>query len=170
MTHSPPLRPGLTYSPEFNIVVFAILLNLPWEFLQVPFFSGMPAAEHWQGVKACTRATLGDAIIMLIAYWGVAIRCGRYWLARPGALRLALFVSIGLVITIVIEKLALAGLWMDGWAYSERMVLVPGLDVGLTPVLQWIVLPPLALWFCMRQVGSRIRVANDTAGSAGARQ
>ncbi len=24
--------------PEFNVAVFAVLLNLPWEFFQVPFF------------------------------------------------------------------------------------------------------------------------------------
>ena len=33
---------GLTYLPEFNIVIFALLLNFPWEFLQVPFYGGMP--------------------------------------------------------------------------------------------------------------------------------
>lgn len=57
----------VTYWPEFNIAVFAMLLNWPWEFLQVPFYSGMPSAEHWEGVKACTQATLGDAAIMLVA-------------------------------------------------------------------------------------------------------
>ena len=48
---------GLTYLPEFNIVIFALLLSFPWEFLQVPFYGGMPAAEHWQGVKSCTQAS-----------------------------------------------------------------------------------------------------------------
>ena len=80
-------RSGLTYTPEFNIAVFAVLLNSPWEFLQVPFFNEMPSADHWEGVKACTRATLGDAGIMLIAYWAVAVRAGRYWLLRPSPLR-----------------------------------------------------------------------------------
>lgn len=144
---------GLTYLPEFNIAVFAVLLNFPWEFLQVPFFSGMPAAEHWDGVVTCTRATLGDAVIMLVAYECVSLRAGRYWLLRPTWSRVGSFVAAGLVITVVIEKLAVSGLWMGGWSYAERMVIVPLLGVGLTPVLQWLLLPPLAIWFSRRQLG-----------------
>jgi hypothetical protein len=144
---------GFTYLPEFNIAVFALLLNWPWEFLQVPFFREMPSAEHWEGVRTCTRAALGDAVIMLVAYWTVSVRSGRYWLLRPSASQLCVFLAVGLAITVVIEKLAVSRLWMDGWSYSDLMPLVPFLDVGLTPVLQWIVLPPLAVWFCKRQLG-----------------
>jgi hypothetical protein len=145
---------SITYSPEFNIAIFAMLLNWPWEFLQVPFFSEMQVAQHWEGVKTCTRATLGDTVIMLIAYWGVAVRQGRYWLLMPNFSNVAAFTGLGLAITIAIEKLAVSGLWMDGWSYSARMVLVPVLQVGLSPVLQWILLPPLAIWFCKRQLGT----------------
>ena len=45
--------------PEVNVVIFALLLNLPWELWQVPLFRNMPYLEHWQGIKLCTRATLG---------------------------------------------------------------------------------------------------------------
>lgn len=147
-------RTGLTYTPEFNIVMFALLLNLPWEFLQVPFFAGMPSADHWDGVKTCARATLGDAVIMLMAYWGVALRAGRYWLAKHRLVHLAVFVGIGITITIAIEMLALAGVWMDGWSYAETMVTLPLLGVGVTPILQWLILPPIALWFSRRQTGA----------------
>lgn len=148
---------GLTYLPEFNIAVFAALLNLPWEFLQVPFFSGMPAVQHWEGIVTCTRATLGDVVIMLIAYEAVALRAGRYWLLQPTAGRLFFFVATGLAITVVIERLAVSGLWMGGWSYAERMVIVPVLDVGLSPLLQWLLLPPLAIWFSRRQLGAAAR-------------
>jgi hypothetical protein len=33
------------------------------------------------------------------------------------------------------------------WTYSALMPLVPGLGVGLFPLLQWIVIPPVA-FFC----------------------
>ena len=59
---------GLLDQPETNILIFALLLNYPWEFLQVPFFEGMAVASHWDAVKVCTRATFGDAVIMLFAY------------------------------------------------------------------------------------------------------
>lgn len=144
----------VTYWPEFNIAVFAILLNWPWEFLQVPFYSGMPSAEHWAGVKACTQATLGDAVIMLVAYWCVAAVAGSHWLLRPNVRRLAYFMVVGLAVTILIEKLAVSGAWFTTWSYSERMLIVPLLGIGLSPFLQWILLPPLVIWFSKRQMAA----------------
>ena len=143
----------LTSQPEFSVAVFALLLNLPWELLQVPFFSEMPSAEHWRGVKTCVQATAGDAVIMLLAYWAAGISSrDRFWLCRPKASQLFIFFSAGVLITIAIERLALAGVWRGGWSYSDRMYVIPALEVGLSPVLQWLVLPPIVLWFARRQV------------------
>lgn len=145
---------NLVNSPEASIGLFAFLLNWPWEFMQVPFFQDMPTAQHWEGVRACARATLGDAIIMLMAYWAVAAAArDRYWLLHAsGKAQVAGFVTVGVVITVLIERFALAGWWMDGWSYSPRMYLIPVIGVGLTPVLQWLLLPPLALWLACRQL------------------
>ena len=144
-----------SYSPEFNIAIFALLLNLPWEFFQVPLFREMPTIDHWSGVKTCAQATAGDAVIMLLAYWVVAVPCrDRHWLRRPSVGQFFLFVGAGVAITVAIERLALAGVWIGSWSYSERMVVIPVLEVGLSPVLQWLALPPLVLWFARRQIGS----------------
>lgn len=108
---------GLTYWPECNIATFALLLNFPWEFLQVPFYGGMPTAEHWQGVKSCTQATIGDAVIMLVAYWCVAAFAGRYWLLRPKIVHVISPVAVGVGITILIEVGRL-------WGLGARLVLL----------------------------------------------
>ena len=47
------LRPSID-GPETNVAIFAFLLNLVWEFAQVPFFAGMPSADHW---PRCARGT-----------------------------------------------------------------------------------------------------------------
>lgn len=157
----------ITRLPEFNVAVFAMLLNYPWEFLQVPLFAKMPGAPHWEAIKTCTRATFGDAVIMLLAFWVVsAFARSRYWVcAVPRASRLALFVSVGVVITVTIEWLAQNGLWIDGWHYSALMPVLPGLGVGLSPVLQWILLPPLAIWFVRRQMSGIVMASNTGQGS-----
>jgi hypothetical protein len=64
--------------------------------------------------------------------------------------RVAGFVAVGLLITIVMERLA-TGLFAR-WAYADAMPVVPLLEVGLSPLLQWIVLPPLIVWFVRRQL------------------
>lgn len=149
------LRAGLkslTKLPEFNVLLFALLLNYPWEFIQAPLFEGMAERPHGAAVKACTQAALGDSVIMLVAYWGVAaLGRGRAWIAAPGWREVLLFSSIGVAITVVIEWLALNGRWLNGWTYSSLMPIIPGLGVGLVPVLQWIVLPPLVAALVARQ-------------------
>lgn len=153
MTRIPRSRLSALYQfPEFGIAVFAFLLNFPWEFLQVPLFVGMAEMPHWQAVKTCTRAAFGDVVIMLLSFWLVcAVAKSRHWIYAPSLHQLALLVFAGLSITVVIELAALRGLWLDSWHYTEAMPRVPVLGVGLAPVLQWVVLPPLVVWF----VGSR---------------
>lgn len=166
LSQAPRVLRKWSSSPEFNIALFALLLNLPWEFLQVPFFSEMPRTEHWSGVKTCAQATAGAAVIMLLAYWTVALLFrDRRWLCRLTAGQLLIFVGTGVVITVVIERLALAGTWVGSWSYSGRMYVIPLLEVGLSPVLQWIALPPLALWFARGQM-SGIHYAHGRRGQA----
>ncbi len=59
-----PRRPqSLTWTPEFNVALFAFLLNLRWELWQVPLFEHMPLAPHREAGKTCSKAAAGDAAI-----------------------------------------------------------------------------------------------------------
>lgn len=147
-------RRSPTELPEFNVLIFALLLNYPWELIQVPLYEGMAAAPHWEAVKVCTRATLGDGLIMLVSYWSAAaVVRNRSWVLRPTAIALLVLLSTGVAITVLLERLAIVSsdpAW--GWRYAEAMPLVPVLGIGLTPLLQWIVLPLLMVWFVKRQL------------------
>lgn len=134
--HNGSLLARVTGLPEFNVAIFALLLNYPWEFLQVPLFEQMPSAAHWEAIKTCTRATLGDAIIMLIAFWAASAFAGsRYWMSDAARRStLTVFVLTGLAITFAIEWLVQKGLWIDSWSYSALMPVLPGVDVGLSPL------------------------------------
>lgn len=155
---SRPRARGLTWQPEFNVALFALLLNFPWEFLQGPLFAGMVDARHGDALKTCSRATVGDALIMLAAYAAVAVVArSRRWIRAPSRPQLLLFVAVGLSITVVIERLALQGVWIDAWSYAPAMPIVPGIGIGLSPVLQWIVLPLAVAWLVRRQIGCEDR-------------
>jgi hypothetical protein len=140
--------------PELNIALFAFLLNFVWEMLQIPFFRGMAQMRHWDAVLICTQATLGDAGIALAAFWTVSWRSGgRDWPLRPSAAQAAGFAAVGIIVTIAFELLA-TQVW-GLWSYSEEMPVIPILEVGLIPLLQWMVLPPLVIWFVHRQLTPR---------------
>ena len=67
----------------------------------------------------------------------------------------ALFVALGLLITVLIEWPATRGLWVSRWTYSPLMPLLPGTAIGFAPVVQWFVLPSLAVWFTGRHIQRR---------------
>ncbi|HEX7954439.1 MAG TPA: hypothetical protein VF523_15350 [Burkholderiales bacterium] len=147
-------------TPEFNVILFSFLVNLPWEFWQVPFFLGIAELPHWLGVKACTLATLGDAGIALSAFWVTAIAArDRGWILRPNGLDFAIFLGVGAVVTILFEALA-TGMFQR-WAYSDAMPRLPIIGTGLLPLLQWLAIPPLVLWFVRRQIAPGYREQSD---------
>lgn len=147
MTDDRPAYPAA--SPWAGVALFGFLLNFVWELLQVPFYSGMERAPHWEATLFCLRATIGDVAIVVVAYGAVAVRFGASWLAEPTVERLATFVGFGLLATGVIELLSVH-LW-GRWSYAAGVPTVLG--VGLPPVLQWVLLPPVILWLTRRHYG-----------------
>ena len=143
-------------SPEANVATFALLLNFPWEILQAPLYDGMASSSHATVTKACLQATLGDMVIMLMAHAAVAVGSrNRRWTVSASGGQLRLFVAFGLSITLLVESLAVRGYWLSSWSYAPTMPVLPGTGIGLSPVLQWLILPPLTVWFARRQlVGS----------------
>lgn len=143
---------ALTATPEFNLAVFALLLNFPWEVLQAPLFDGMAAATHSAVIGACLQATLGDVVIMLLAHASiVVVTRRRRWMLAPSRREVAGFVAAGVAITAMIEWLATRGHWVQTWVYSSAMPVIPGIGLGLSPLLQWVIVPPMVLWFTRRQ-------------------
>ncbi len=143
--------------PELTLAGFAFLLNFPWEIIQSPLFEGMASMPHGDAVRYCTRAAFGDAGIMVIAFWAVAAtsRRSRGLLQQSGRMPIAIFVIIGVLISTAIEMRATSGRWPGGWTYTADMPVLWGVNVGLVPVLQWIILPPAAVLLTRRQLRSR---------------
>ena len=144
---------AVTGTPEFNVAIFALLLNFAWEILQAPLYVGMADMPHAQVTRACLQATVGDAVIMLIAYGAVAVVArSRRWIVAAGGWQLVLFTIIGVSITVAIEWMATHGYWIGNWRYLSAMPLAPGTGIGVAPLLQWVVLPLLTVWFVRRQL------------------
>ena len=137
--------------PELNVAMFSFLLHFVWEMWQIPFFVAVPSDPHWAGVAACTQATFGDAAISLVAFWCVAaITRSRRWILDPNPSQVVGFVAVGLIITMILEALAIGP--MERWTYSASMPTLPILGTGILPLIQWLALPPLTLWFVRRQL------------------
>ena len=119
-----------------------------WEMLQMPAFRGVP--DSWLAATGvCALATIGDAVVVLalFALAGLTFRDPR-WFSPPRIGRYAVIVMAGLMLQIMIERVALCRLgW---WSYRDVQPIVPGLGVGVLPLLQPIVLLPLTFWLLAR--------------------
>jgi len=141
--------------PEIPVAFFSFLLHFVWEFVQVPTYAGMAEMNHWEAIKLCMSATFGDVGFALTAFWTASmVAPSRDWLLNPGRLPVAVFIAVGILLTIGFEyyytNVSLR------WTYSDAMPLVPPFGTGLSPLLQWLVIPPLVVWLTRRHLlGSR---------------
>ena len=162
-------RFDLGESPELNVAGFSFLVHFVWEFAQVPLFAGMPSASHWAAVLICARATAGDAVIALVAFWVAAAGTrSRDWVLTPSRHQIMVFLGVGLVITVIMEWLATQVL--DRWAYGPTMPIVPLLRVGVAPLLQWLVVPSVVLWMVRRQLAGAAVLRRPTGHRGGRAQ
>jgi hypothetical protein len=133
-------RPLWRFFAVLSVVAFG--LNWPWELLHAPAYSETAGRPWRETVPMATAASLGDVAITLAVYgvgalavadwrWGLS---GRWHVYGVEAL-------LGGACAVSYEWRALA---VGRWSYTERMPIVPLLDVGLWPLLQLTLLVPSA--------------------------
>lgn len=145
--------------PELPLAGFGFLAHFVWEMIQVPWFAGMAEASHGSVVWLCIRATGGDVLILLSSFWLASIIVGnRRWLMEGDLKPAVILVATGLVVTIVLEWLATGPL--ERWVYADSMPIIPLVNVGLAPLLQWVLLPPLIMWLSRRHILGSLTLIN----------
>ena len=129
-------------------------LSLAWEAGHAPLYTLWTEAGAGYIVFAVLHCTMGDVLIggaaLLLALILSGERGLAYWKWRPIAVLTVLF---GTAYTVFSEWMNLEVL--RSWAYAQSM---PRLDlgafeVGLTPLLQWLVIPPVALYLAKKTQG-----------------
>ena len=154
------MKPAVAYFAS------SFVLHLIWENAQMPLFeSGDNTA--WENFAMCLWATAtGDMFFMLILYVTVAIVHRTTWWAcdRTSYLHPATWVvpvMIGVLLAVSFELWAVHA--TDRWVYGS-MPIIPVVKVGLTPILQMVLIPPVAI-LCARYCGaaeSRLRGKRTT--------
>jgi hypothetical protein len=126
----------------------SIAANLVWEILQLPLFAIWTTGTMGQKAFAVVHCTGGDAMIAGFALVSALILFGRpAWPNSATATVYAASLALGIGYTIYSE-------WLNTsvratWAYSELMPVLPVLGTGVSPLLQWLVVPTLAMWVAL---------------------
>lgn len=123
-----------------TVFVVAVVLNYPWERVQPQLYVGPNGAAiaPW----LCVAASLVDGLFMSLLLWvGLVLWGDHAWVLHPGVRGYLLMLISGVVVSVGVEWTTVY--LMHLWTYSERMPLVPGLRIGVAPLAQMLVLPPL---------------------------
>ena len=134
-------------------VLLAMTANLAWEVVQLPLYAIWQSATTGELVYAVVHCTIGDFIILAVTFLLALLLAGDpAWPKRRYGRVGALATLLGVIYTVFSEWVNVAVL--RSWTYAPAMPLLPPLGTGLLPVLQWLVIPPSALfgaWLATRQ-------------------
>ena len=129
--------------------MLAFVLNLAWEIAHVRLYTLWDAADRMTIAWSVLHCSLGDVVIALtlFALAGFALRQKDWPVFRP--------IAGGAIVVIGAMAFTVWSEWYNvykigSWSYTARMPMIFG--IGLSPLLQWLILPPLmtiayrALW------------------------
>lgn len=118
----------------------AFVLNLIWEIAHVRFYSLWAQANGIEFAWALFHCTVGDALIALAMFLVAAtfLRCLDWPRTHP--------LMGGILMVFGTMAYTAWSEWFNvyrlgSWSYTESMPLIFG--IGVLPLLQWLVLPPL---------------------------
>lgn len=141
----------LWYQPWAALALFSALLNVVWELVAMSFYETRTTVVGGAGIGLCLVAALGDVGITIGSYAAAATITTREWLYRHALVPFATYLAVGLVMTTAFEYVNVHVL--HRWNYGPQMRTVAG--IGVLPLLQWLVLPPIVLWLARRHLASR---------------
>lgn len=124
--------------PVPPVLIVAVALNYLWELGQRSFYEGMTGDPRvwWH----CFVASLGDGVLVCLIY---VLGCFAFrrpdWFVPGHRLRIPFLLMAGLVVGVVVEWIGAR--LLQRWVYEPSMPLLPGLELGLVPVVQMTVLP-----------------------------
>jgi len=139
-------QPGALFpvAAIFVYLLVSAVAHLLWEIGQLRFYTLSTQGTRGEKIFAVLHCTAGDVLIAFFALVAALMIAGKkvwpthqFW--RVGVLTLV----FGLGYTVFSEWL---NVYVRGsWAYTKDMPTLPPFGTGLTPVLQWLIIPILTL-------------------------
>lgn len=125
------------------ITILAFLLNFAWELIQIPLYKG--SSYNKDHIAFCALASLADAVMVLLIYFSFAFLFKNLlWIGYLKWKRIVILIFTGGAGAVLAE---IRHLSLGTWAYADSMPLIPVVNVGISPVLQFMILPLLIYLF-----------------------
>lgn len=130
--------------PEVTLSLFAFLLHFVYETWEAPYFDFYKMPSLANKVDYITHCTFGDGVIMLITFWIVSLLFRtRHWILSPGKKQVLLLIVLGWLYMFISEIYRIKVAKM----YGISIFKIPFFETSWLPLLQWLILPPLIVFF-----------------------
>lgn len=120
-----------------STAIVAFMLNLVWEVAHGSLYEGFQYdLEH---ISFCALASIADMFMVLVLLFGFGIIYKNpIWIIPLRFNRSLLLILVGALGAILAE---VWHTWRGDWSYADTMPLIPIVEVGFSPVLQFTILP-----------------------------
>ena len=119
------------------MTIISFILNEAWELLQMPLYE-QPIYKIGH-IAFCTLGALADTIMVLLLYILFAfVYKNAFWIKQNSWVKICIVMLTGAVGAVFSEK---RHLLIESWSYDQSMPIIPFVHVGLSPVLQFLLLP-----------------------------
>ena len=123
--------------------------HLAWEMAQLPLYTIWQTGTTWEIATAIAHCTLGDLSIALVTLSLALVAIGSPdWPARRFVAVYATVVILSVGYTVYSEYVNT--IVRRNWTYSPLMPALPWIGTGLSPLLQWLIVPSLAFVWSWR--------------------
>lgn len=130
--------------------ILTVIGHLIWEIGHVPLYTIWTEGSWGEIAFAVVHCTGGDLLIAMSTLLLALFLFGsNLWPGERAAPVLAATIVFGVGYTIFSEWLNITV--REAWTYREIMPVIPIIDAGLTPILQWLVIPTVAYLGALRQ-------------------
>ena len=139
-------------------LLFAFVFFGMWEWIQSWFFKDVTTDIN-KIIYFRLHCTIGDIIILsfFVGLWG-GIKRGYHWFYNPGRNDYFAVSAMAMLYTAVSEYVNVYIL--NTWGYSDLMPVLPGIGIGIVPLVQWAILPAVVI----KITKDHIRCIRESAG------
>ncbi len=133
------------------VAVTSFVLNFVWELAQGPLYEGFE--YDLKHISFCALASIADMLMVFILLFAFGLLYeNAYWITKMDSSRVIPLILIGGTGAILAEVLhTLRG----DWSYADAMPLLPAVDAGISPVLQFTILPWLIFLISKKLIKKR---------------
>lgn len=134
----------------FSYLFFSFIIFGMWEWLQTPFYVDKSIKIN-EIIYFRIHCTIGDILILsgailVFSLWKRNVK----WIFDPNLKDYTSITLLGLIYTIGSEIINVK--INKSWSYSEIMPIIPKIEIGIIPIIQWIILPTVIMYVVKRFV------------------